>query len=273
MCEANDILKKKINDSKDIIKKALEKFHIDDLAIAFTGGKDSTLLLHLIDDVCQENDYEIPDCFCINEGDMFPEVKDFIEEVSEKYDIEVEYIHNDDVSQAAGYKIGASVKVVDLNQTNKKEIKRLGFEGKEFPFEPESFVGNHLMKTVPLNIYLKENKIKGFFEGIRWDEQEARADEEYFSKRESTEYSPEHIRICPILHFTEKDVWDATFALDIPICSLYKKGYRSLGVKSTTDKAGDKPAWEQDLENTNERGGRRQDKEGVMKKLRDLGYM
>ena len=32
-------------------------------------------------------------------------------------------------------------------------------------------------------------------------------------------------------------------------------------------------AWEQDLENTTERGGRGQGKEAVMEKLRDLGYM
>ncbi|GAG70865.1 unnamed protein product, partial [marine sediment metagenome] len=33
------------------------------------------------------------------------------------------------------------------------------------------------------------------------------------------------------------------------------------------------PVWEQDLENTIERGGRRQDKEKSMDRLRKLGYM
>ncbi len=41
----------------------------------------------------------------------------------------------------------------------------------------------------------------------------------------------------------------------------------------TTIKPEDKPAWEQDLESTTERVGRRQDKEQIMKRLRDLGYM
>ncbi|MFQ5976164.1 MAG: hypothetical protein ACE5J5_07620, partial [Candidatus Hydrothermarchaeales archaeon] len=52
-----------------------------------------------------------------------------------------------------------------------------------------------------------------------------------------------------------------------------EKGYRSLGAKTTTTKPSDLPAWEQDLENTTERAGRQQDKEGTMKRLRDLGYM
>ncbi|RLG57768.1 MAG: nodulation protein, partial [Candidatus Hydrothermarchaeota archaeon] len=45
------------------------------------------------------------------------------------------------------------------------------------------------------------------------------------------------------------------------------------GAKSSTTKLADKPAWEQDLEKIPERAGRRQDKEGIMRRLRELGYM
>lgn len=267
------LLYKKIEDTKKIIAEALDRFAIEDLAIAWTGGKDSTLLLYLVRKVCAEKGVSVPKCFCIDEGDMFDEVRDFIADVSDRWGLDVEFIHNDDVSEAAGGELGASVKVSDLNKRNRREIERLGYTEDEFNYEPESFVGNHLMKTVTLNKYLEENDVQAFFEGIRWDEQGAREDETYFSPRPATEYSPEHVRICPILHFTERDVWDATFELDVPICPLYKQGYRSLGARVTTSKTSDLPAWEQDLENTNERGGRRQDKEGLMEKLRNLGYM
>lgn len=59
----------------------------------------------------------------------------------------------------------------------------------------------------------------------------------------------------------------------IPYCILYSQGYHSLGAKNTTYKNSDIPAWQQDLEHTTERSGRGQDKELVMEKLRDLGYM
>jgi phosphoadenosine phosphosulfate reductase len=124
-----------------------------------------------------------------------------------------------------------------------------------------------------MNRFLEANGVVGVFEGIRWDEQAARREETHFSHRPATEYSPEHDRICSILHFTERDVWDTTFALEIPFCDLYKEGYRSLGARVSTKKQSDAPAWEQDLENTMERGGRRQDKEELMEKLRSLGYM
>lgn len=129
------------------------------------------------------------------------------------------------------------------------------------------------MKTVVFNDFVARNNIKGIFMGIRWDEQPARVKDDYFVLRPGDEYTPEHIRIQPILHFTERDIWDATFNHNIPYCSLYKNGYRSLGAATTSIKISGISAWEQDLENTVERAERRQDKEDAMERLRKLGYM
>jgi len=60
---------------------------------------------------------------------------------------------------------------------------------------------------------------------------------------------------------------------DIPVSPKYFKGFRSLGSEVSTDKAAEEPAWLQDLDNTTERAGRAQDKEDLMERLRDLGYM
>lgn len=271
--EERKMLDKKMEDSRKIIEQAFEKYPIDKLRIAWTGGKDSTLVLFLVKQVCDEKGIALPKCFNIDEGDMFSEIVEFIDHVKKLWNIDMTFIHNDDVSRAAGNVLGAEIRVADLNERNRREVERLGYEEETFLYEPESFVGNHLMKTVTLNTYLEEQGVAGFMEGIRWDEQVSRANEQYFSPRPATPYSPEHMRICPILHFTERDVWNAHFEYNIPICSLYTKGYRSLGAKVSTTKQSDVPAWEQDLENTYERGGRRQDKEELMAKLRSLGYM
>ena len=53
----------------------------------------------------------------------------------------------------------------------------------------------------------------------------------------------------------------------------YFEGFRSLGSEISTEKSEQEPAWLQDLENTTERAGRAQDKEDLMERLRDLGYM
>ncbi len=269
-----EILEKKFIDSKEKVREAIEKYGVDNISIAWTGGKDSTLLLHIVHATCKDNGWEMPKAFCIDEGDMFYEIREFIKINIPVYEINrMDIIHNDDVSKAAGGVLGAKVIVADLDKINQAEVERLGYDEDEFNYEPESFVGNHLMKTVTLNRYLIQNKVEGFFEGIRWDEQGARENENYFSPRQASENSPAHMRFCPILHFTERDVWNAHFHYNIPICELYKQGYRSLGAKVTTNRVTDVPAWDQDLENTSERGGRRQDKENLMAKLRELGYM
>jgi phosphoadenosine phosphosulfate reductase len=270
---SKELLDRKVEDSKKIVRQAYETYDPDKMVLAWTGGKDSTLLLWIVREVCNETGRKLPNCFIIDEGDMFDEVRKFVKDLSDRWGIDVTFLHNKDVSDAVNGELGAMVQVAHLSERNRRELVRLGFEEDEFPYEPESFVGNHLMKTVPLNEFLEKEQVEAFFEGIRWDEQEARADETYFSPRKATEYNPEHMRVFPILHFLEREVWEAHFAYDIPICDLYRNGYRSLGARGTTGKTTDVPAWEQDLENTSERGGRQQDKEGVMKKLRELGYM
>ncbi len=119
----------------------------------------------------------------------------------------------------------------------------------------------------------EDHGVKAVFQGLRRDEHVARKDDEVFEEVEAAEMIPAHTRIKPILQFTERDIWDTTLYFDIPYCELYEEGYRSLGAKTTSQKFTDRPAWEQDLENTEERAGRRQDKEKTMERLRKLGYM
>lgn len=266
-------LEQKIAKSKEIFEMAFERFDSKDTRIIWSGGKDSTLTLWICLRFCEESKRPYPKVFTIDEGDSFAEIDDMLNSYSKKWDIELDWGKNDDVLAAAGHQLNSDVVVADLNERNQKEIQRIGFDLDRFPFEAESYVGNHLMKTVVLNTYLEDNHIKAVFQGIRWDEQSARSNDEYVEEVPADELVPAHTRYRPILHFSERDVWDTTRYFDIPFCKLYDEGYRSLGAKSTSQKFSDTPAWQQDLENTEERAGRRQDKEKTMARLRMLGYM
>ena len=80
---------------------------------------------------------------------------------------------------------------------------RLRRDGKpEFTYSLNNVAANHLLKTVPLLEFIGEGGYDGVFIGIRWDENPARAGEVFFSRREK----PLHIRVHPILQFTERDV-------------------------------------------------------------------
>ena len=261
-------LSEKIEHSKEIIKQALAKFSRDELYLAWTGGKDSTTMLWLYREACKESGESMPRAIFIDEGHVFDEIFDLVNQVRREWDIDLNIIKNTDVSEKAD-NLGDAIRVADLNERNRRELEKLGFTEDTFTFEPESYVGNHLMKTVAMKVFIEVNGVKAVSTAIRWDEQEARRAEDYFSLRAD----PDHTRVQPILHFKERDVWNTIVKYKIPFCSLYYQGYRSLGAKGSTAKASDIPAWEQDLDNTPERAGRSQEKEEIMEKLRDLGYM
>ena len=265
---------KLLKKSKEIVKEALKKCDLDKIAVTWTGGKDSTLQLWIIRQFCVENNIDLPKVMTIDEGDAFPEINDFLITYSKKWNVDLHWMTNFDVLAAAMSHLNNTVLVKDLNERNKAELKRIGSDKKSFTFEAESYEGNHLMKTVMFNTFIENHDIKLMFVALRRDEHAARKDDSYFTYKEEGYLVPEHTRVSAILDFTERDLWNTYHVYNIPYCSLYEIGYRSLGARSTSN-PGDigVPAWKQDLENVPERAGRRQDKEKSMARMRKLGYM
>jgi len=265
---------KLLKKSKEIVKEALEKCDLDKIAVTWTGGKDSTLQLWIIRQFCVENNIDLPKVMTIDEGDAFPEINDFLITYSKKWNVDLHWMTNFDVLAAAMSHLNNTVLVKDLNERNKAELKRIGSDKESFTFEAESYEGNHLMKTVMFNTFIENHDIKLMFVALRRDEHAARKDDSYFTYKEEGYLVPEHTRVSAILDFTERDLWNTYHIYNIPYCSLYEIGYRSLGARSTSN-PGDigVPAWKQDLENVPERAGRRQDKEKSMARMRKLGYM
>lgn len=161
------------------------------------------------------------------------------------------------------------------------------------------------LKKDGLKNLLEEKNYTGVIVGVRRDEEPTRAKERYFSPRDknmewnvedqppelwdqfNTDFAPgAHIRIHPLLHWTELNIWEYIERENMPIIDLYfDKGkgerYRSLGcypctfpIKSTA-KTVREIIEELRRTNTPERAGRAQDKESedAFEKLRRDGYM
>ena len=159
-------------------------------------------------------------------------------------------------------------------------------------------------KTEGLKKILKMYKFKGVVAGIRRDEQGTRAKERIFSPRDESgkwdvkNQPPEfwdqsnfnypdkvHIRIHPLLSWTEIDIWQYIKDQKIPIVDLYfsknGKRYRSLGDKDITSpvksdaKNLDEIISELQITKVSERSGRAMDheQEDVFERLRTKGYM
>ena len=185
--------KEAVEKSKEVVRQAFSDYKVEDMAITWTGGKDSTLTLWIIRQVCQEDGIKLPKVMTIDEFDVFQEIHDFMEKYANEWDLELEWCRNDDVIKAAGGKLGAIVQIKDLNERNQAELKRIGFEEDSFPFEAESYTGNHLMKTVMFNMYIERRKVKAIFQGLRRDEQTARVQDDYYEKK-SREFEDDDVK-------------------------------------------------------------------------------
>ncbi|MFQ6136361.1 MAG: phosphoadenosine phosphosulfate reductase family protein [Candidatus Hydrothermarchaeales archaeon] len=210
----------KVERSRGVIKEAFDRF--DRIGIAWTTGKDSTAVLSLVREVFGK----VP-CPVLH-GDTtvkFDEVYEYRDRMAKEWDLDLRIM--------------------------KPEIP----EGFEIARDRENCC--HLLKTIPAQKTFEELGLEAVIAGIRWDEQRARRNESYFSRRKT------HWRVHPILHWSEEDIWRFIKERKIPHNPLYDKGYRSIGCK---------PCTEPTPEGGTERSGRAQDKEEIMERLRALGY-
>lgn len=161
-----------------------------------------------------------------------------------------------------------------------------------------------MLKTEALKQTIAEYGLKALLLAIRRDEHSIRAKERYFSLRNRefaweyqnqplelwAEYHKpqgqgEHLRVHPLLHWREIDIWRYIKREKLPVVGLYfsknGKRYRSIGCECCCNPVGSRAnnvtAIIKEISRTSvaERSGRAQDKEReyMMQKLRSLGYM
>ena len=165
---------------------------------------------------------------------------------------------------------------------------------------------NH--KTGQYEVDANREPFTGVIVGVRADEEGSRSKERYFSPRDragdwdaddqppefwgqyKTDFAPgTHVRIHPLLDWTEVDIWEYIRREGVPVVSLYfnqgdGKRYRSLGCWPCTKPVdSDASTLDEIIEELKagkfarvaERSGREQDKEdgGGLEELRRGGYM
>ena len=252
-----------------IIREAY--YHYRKLALLWSIGKDSTTLVWL----CRKAFFgRIPfPALHIDTSYKFPQMYKFRDEYSKKWEMELMVTRNEEAI-AAG-----------MGPEKKLECCTA-------------------LKTEGLKLAIAEHGFEALLLGIRRDEHGIRAKERYFSPRDEQfmwdyqDQPPElwdqyknqaeektHIRVHPLLHWTEVDIWRYIRQEGIPITELYfaEKGkrYRSIGCTTCCSPVESEAATVDDIireletTTTSERAGRAQDKEDTytMQKLRALGYM
>ena len=265
-----DYLDELENQSIFIIREAYRKF--ENIGLLWSIGKDSNTVMHLVRKAFNGN---VPfPAVHIDTTFKFPEMIEFREKYAKKWGLNL-IVGNNEKALVSGMNC-----------------------------EKGRFECCNALKTQALQKTIDEHGFKGLILGIRRDEEGSRAKERYFSPRDEnfewnyTDQPPElwdqfqtevgkntHMRIHPLLHWTELNIWEYIKREKIPTISLYYakdgKRYRSIGcqpcctpIDSNADTI-DKIIEELKNTKTSERSGRKQDSEGSynMQKLRFFGYM
>jgi len=265
-----------------ILREAYHSF--SNLCMPWSMGKDSNVLIWLSKKAfCGKIPYPV---LHIDTTYEFPEMLEFRDWARRQYDLDLIVKINDDARAGRG-----------------AYSTSVGYE----THDPVTVT--HELKTVALQQVMTERKFDALITGIRRDEDPTRAKERYFSPRTAdfewdykdqppefwnqftTAIDPgEHIRVQPLLDWTEVDIWRYIEREKIPIPQMYfaRKGedgkyyrFRSLGcwpitkpVESTASNISEIIA-ELLVTKTSERAGRAQDhhERNAMQKLRAKGFM
>jgi len=245
--------------------------HFRKLAMLWSIGKDSTTLLWLV----RKAFFGKPPfpVVHIDTGYKFKEIYDFRDEYAARWGLDV-IVERNEQAIAAGMSPEKKLDCCMALKTNalKMAIAKHGFEGLLLGIRRDE----HGIRSKERYFSPRDEQFKWDYEDQPpelWDQYKSRATEET------------HIRIHPLLHWTEVDIWAYIKRENIPFVGLYRatdgKRYRSIGcecccspVESTASSV-DEIVEELLTSTAGERDGRAQDKEDTytMQKLRAMGYM
>ncbi len=223
-------IQEKIKSAKNIIEKAVEKY--ENVGMACSFGKDSMVTV----DIAREVDPEIQ-VFSVATIFMPDETFEYIKEMNREMNLNTKvYIATDEVPE--------------LLQAENLEVISLPFG--EFEAKAEEMRKNkgepiyradpdeccRLLKVKPLEYALKDLDLDAWISGLRNTESSTREDKDPFERRDG------HVKVNPILPFTERDVFGYLEEKGIKLHPWYKKDidgkrYRSLGCAPCTEPVSD----------------------------------
>lgn len=279
-----------------ILREAYRKFK--NLAMLWSIGKDSTVLLWLARKAFFGH-VPIP-LVHIDTSYKIPEMIEYRDKLALKWNLNMIYGQNVEAIKAGRTFPNGQISRTECCKALKSEALKHTLSG-----EWTRFRLNHQTGTYQVD----ENRepYTGVIVGVRADEEGSRSKERYFSPRDKhndwnvddqppemwnqfkTDFAPgTHIRIHPLLDWTELNIWEYIQRENIPTVSLYyNQGsgcrYRSLGCGPCTGQVESEARNVEEIieelktgkfSNIAERSGRAQDKEGGgLELLRRDGYM
>ncbi|HDQ39416.1 MAG TPA: phosphoadenosine phosphosulfate reductase family protein [Desulfonatronum sp.] len=189
----------KIQETKAVLEQVLRAHDSRRAAVAWTAGKDSTVVLWLWRSLLLEMNQTPVLAVNLDTGVKFPEVTALRDELATEWAVELK------------------IQVPDVDFLH-------------YPLARDKLECCKDLKILPLQRALTQMDIAALLTGLRRDEHPDRMDRDVWERRQN----PDHVQVNPILNWTEMDVWAFILDRGLPYCSLYDQGYRSLGCMPCT---------------------------------------
>jgi phosphoadenosine phosphosulfate reductase len=221
-------LEHKIETTETLLSSLLAVADPARVRVAWTGGKDSTVVLFIWRALLAHHGLGPARAINLDTGCKFPEIVAFRDALAAMWGIDL-HVARPEVALA------------------------------DYPVAQDVIACCRDLKVGPLGRAIRETGTTHLLTGIRRDEHPDRAGRNPMEERTA----PVHVMVNPILDWTETDIWAFHAQFDLPYCTLYDQGYRSLGCRPCTVRPG---------QGQGERGGRDQAKERSLSTLTSLGY-
>lgn len=229
-------LEDKINKSKQLIMDWYYQFD-GQVYVSFSGGKDSTVLLHLVRSLFPD----VPAVFS-NTGLEYPDIVDFVKQTENVTIIKPKMTFKQ-VLEQKGYPVVSKEQAMYIRQycnAKSEKQKNLRWNGTakgnfkiaekwkylvKAPFKISDECCD-IMKKRPFHQYEKETGRKPYI-GIMASESNMR--KRLFLKNECNAFHNKHPQSRPMMFWTDDDVWEYIKLFNLPYCKLYDMGMKRTG--------------------------------------------
>lgn len=234
-------LDEKIAIAQKAIREFVEHFGVDGIYISFSGGKDSTVLIHL----CRQL---YPDLIGLysDTGLEFPEIRDFVQ-TFDNITIVTPKMHHREMLKKCGYPVVSKEQaewIYRIRSGTSSGAIQKAFYGLNLDGTPTRFKLSEQWKyllNAPFNIgsgCCKEMKLKPIAEYVkktgRVPIMGTTASESALRAQKFLQYGFYNLegkkaQCTPMSIWTDDDVWEYIHRFNLPYCKIYDMGYDRTG--------------------------------------------